>query len=410
MTGKEKRVNFLINAAVIVVIVALFYVCVKYLLQWLLPFVVALIIALIIRRPIDFLVRKTHINKKIVAPVLTTLFVLIILGLIVLIIAKLVGELTGFVSNIPQWYDSIIVPVLDKFAGLLGRFVDDLPSDIYASVVDITGQFSDYLKSIVSAVAKSGISAIAVFVSRIPSILVGIIISAVATYFIAGKTDSLKNFAMRVIPENKIEATGTLYVTFAQSVGKMVKAYLLIMFITFLELTVALAILGIDYFYIIAAITAIVDILPVLGTGTVLIPWAVINLILGNYKLGISLLVVYALITVIRQIIEPKIVSRHIGLPSLVTLMGMYVGLRVFGILGMFLVPLALILVKSANDIGVIHLWHPAPDSEAVEVKEGKIAMEVECLFRFILGKIKALLRVVLNWLKKVLSRLKLHR
>ncbi len=407
MAEKDKRINFLINAAVIVVIIALFYVCVKYLLQWLLPFVVALIIALIIRRPIDFLVRKTHVNKKVVAPVLTTLFVLIILGLVVLIVAKLIGELTGFVSNLPKWYDNIIVPALDRFAGLFGRFVDDLPSDIYASVVDITDQFSDYLKSAVSSIAKSGISAIASFASGIPSILVGIIISAVATYFIAGKTDRLRDFALRVIPESKAEATGVLYVTFAQSVGRMVRAYLLIMLITFLELTVALAILGVDYFYIIAAITAIVDVLPVLGTGTILIPWAVINLILGNYKLGIGLLIVYALITIIRQIIEPKIVSKHIGLPSLVTLMGMYVGLRVFGILGMFLVPLTMILVKSANDTGVIHLWRPAPDIEGTEVKGGKIAKKMESFFRSLFSAIAAFLKKVWLWIKGLFTKTK---
>ena len=105
--------------------------------------------------------------------------------------------------------------------------------------------------------------------------------------------------------------------------GKLVKSYALIMLITFAEMSIGLSVLKVigayksGYIFIIAIITAIVDILPVLGTGTVVIPWAVFSLINGSYGLGIGLIVIYACITVIRQIIEPKIVASNLGIPPM---------------------------------------------------------------------------------------------
>lgn len=110
---------------------------------------------------------------------------------------------------------------------------------------------------------------------------------------------------------------------------------------------------------VIAIGIAIFDILPVAGSGGILIPWALISLLLGNTKQGIGLLVLYVAITVIRQYIEPKIVGQTLGVNPLVTLMGLYFGLKIFGFIGMFLVPLAVMTVKAFNDTGRIHLYNP---------------------------------------------------
>ena len=100
--------------------------------------------------------------------------------------------------------------------------------------------------------------------------------------------------------------------------------------------------------------TCIVDIIPVLGTGTVLIPWAVYNLVMGNVGLGIGLLVLYAVITVLRQILEPKLVANQAGLPAIATIMAMFIGARLFGAFGILLLPLTVIILKLMYDEGVI--------------------------------------------------------
>ena len=99
------------------------------------------------------------------------------------------------------------------------------------------------------------------------------------------------------------------------------------------------------------------DAVPVLGTGTILIPWAIISFIMGNIGLGIGLIVLYGVITVIRQIIEPKLVAANLGLPPIVTIMCMYIGLQLFSVVGIFIMPLLVTMVKLLNDRGILHIW-----------------------------------------------------
>ena len=129
------------------------------------------------------------------------------------------------------------------------------------------------------------------------------------------------------------------------------------MCITFLELFTGLSILRVDYALPIAAIVAVLDILPVLGSGGILIPWAVVELILKNYSLCVGLFALYLVITIVRNIIEPRIVGSQIGLHPIITISSMYAGLKLFGFAGFILGPVAAILVKYLNDTGKIHLF-----------------------------------------------------
>ena len=108
---------------------------------------------------------------------------------------------------------------------------------------------------------------------------------------------------------------------------------------------------------IIAIVTSIVDIIPILGTGTILLPWLAYSFIVGNYAMGIGLLVMYIVISVIRQIIEPKFVAGQLGLPPFVTITALYLGLKIFGVLGMIIMPVIIVMLKLLNDEGIIHLW-----------------------------------------------------
>ena len=143
----------------------------------------------------------------------------------------------------------------------------------------------------------------------------------------------------------------------------MIKSYATIIFVTFCEITIGLNILKLigvydgGYIVAISICTALLDILPVFGTGTVLIPWAVISFFSGNIGLGIGLLVIYALITVIRQILEPRLVAMNVGLPPIVTLAGMYLGLQIFGVVGLFALPITFVMINVLNEEGIIHLW-----------------------------------------------------
>jgi len=158
----------------------------------------------------------------------------------------------------------------------------------------------------------------------------------------------------------------------------MFKAYGIIMCITFSELFLGFSILSLmgimknSYFAIIALVIAVFDILPVAGSGGILIPWALFSLIYGNYKQAVGLIIMYIIITVIRQYIEPKIVGTSLGVHPIVTLMGLYFGLKLFGFIGMFIVPLTVMTLKAFNDAGRINIWKSSPEKEAEPPKKEK--------------------------------------
>ena len=130
------------------------------------------------------------------------------------------------------------------------------------------------------------------------------------------------------------------------------------MLLTFFELTVGLHILGIKNALVIAFLIAIFDVLPVLGTGGIMLPWILISFLNNQVKTGVGLLILYLVITVIRNIIEPKIVGKQIGLHPLLMLMCMYLGARLFGFLGIFILPILILIVQNLNDTGIIHIYN----------------------------------------------------
>ena len=136
-----------------------------------------------------------------------------------------------------------------------------------------------------------------------------------------------------------------------------IRSYALIMSITFVELSILLTLVGVNHPVLVAFGTACFDILPVLGTGGIMIPWALITLLQGNLFLGLKLLGVYVIVTVVRNIIEPKIVGSQLGLHPVVTLCSMFVGVQLFGVIGLFGFPIGLSLLRYLNDHGVIKIF-----------------------------------------------------
>ncbi|MDE6385706.1 MAG: AI-2E family transporter, partial [Eubacterium sp.] len=200
-------------------------------------------------------------------------------------------------------------------------------------------------------------------VKSVPSALIGIVIGIVAWIFFAKDYDHIVKFIRLQLPESKKNLLVEIKQVFSKTILKMVRAYALIMFITFCELAIGLTILKLigvmnnSYTFIIAIAIAIFDILPVAGSGGILIPWALIALISGDVGQAIGLIVIYIVISIIRQYIEPKIVGDSLGVNPLVTLAGLYFGLKLFGFMGMFIVPILVMTLKAFNDTGRINLW-----------------------------------------------------
>lgn len=379
----EKRRAFLINFAFFALIITLGYIFLKYLFWPVFPFLVAFAFAMVFQRPVNFIQKKAaRIGRGFPSLVLVLVVLFIALGLIVLLGATIFSQLRSFVTYLDERFSSL-PQLIESLKTYLGSALGFLPDSIEPAVLGSINRFLDNLSagtgggidwSFLSGPLQVTFNA----AKQVPSAVLAVVVSCVCCVFITIDYPRIRRFIYRQIPPEKREVFSRTKRTVLFSFGKVAKAYLLILCITFLELLIgfkilsAIGVLNGSYIIILALVIAIVDIIPVLGTGTVLIPWALYSFIVGNTGLGIGLAIIYALITVIRQYIEPKLVSVQLGLPPFVTLIAMFFGLQLFGFIGLFLMPMLIMLIKMLSDNGTIHLWRTERDEKAYAASQTK--------------------------------------
>lgn len=350
----------------------------KYLMPLIYPFVVAYIIALILQPIINFLSKKARVPRKLSILVLV-LAVISLLGFLLYKTGeRLYFEIKVLASNIISFMSE-----MSENSEMADEFINNLASKIplfdtrellYALWLNIDQVLKDTLGFIASQLANVDtlLPTITKFATSIPKIFIDIIIIIISAFYLSNDFKKVNNFFASQLPDKTRDFGKIIKHEFASTTGKYIKAYSLIIFITFAELFVGFTILDIRYAFILALVVAVVDILPVLGTGTILMPWALYSFLTGNLFHGVGLLVLYLVITIIRQIMEPKIVGSYIGLYPLVTLMCMYAGLKLMGIFGLFLFPITIIILKNLNDSGVIKLWKSPPTDKTEDDKKAK--------------------------------------
>ena len=180
---------------------------------------------------------------------------------------------------------------------------------------------------------------------------------AISVYFISSGYSDVRAFILRQIPREKHRALKELKRDLFSTFGKWVKAELMLAGITFVEMAVAFLFMRIEFAVLLALLVAVIDALPMLGSGTILIPWALVSLIGGDTRFAFGLVLLFAFNTILRNLIEPKLIGTQIGLSPFATLLALYIGFCAAGVLGMLLFPLGLILLKQLNDKGYIRLW-----------------------------------------------------
>ena len=342
--------QFLIKFAYAAVILGLIFLGFKYVLPLLMPFLLAFVFSVLLRAPAEYLSKNLKINRRLVTTILVTLL-FILLAVLALFIGS---ELFTFARTSVSQFNTVIVPTVESLTEMVSRWTSHLDPN---AVSVLEGLVNSVLLSLRSKVAEISTRLVTGIMSSLPSSFLNVLFMIIATYFISLDFGLLKWAVARRIKEedyNKIIA-GLDYCK--TTVGRMLRSYVLIMFITFLEQAIGLTILGVEYSVLIAMVIAVFDILPVVGSGTIMLPWAVISLVTGDIKRGVGLLILYVIITVIRQIIEPRIVGDHVGLHPLLTLMCMFVGLRVFGGLGLLGLPILCAVLVGLERDGVITLF-----------------------------------------------------
>lgn len=374
MDAVQRKKNFIIEVIYAVFVLVIFYFFMKYAFGLFLPFLLALAVAAALQKPVNLICKKTPLKRGIVSVVLVLFSVTVILGLITALAVRLGMELKGFFQYLMLQLQDI-PSFISKLEASVSSHLTFLPDKLETAITSFMSKKADALLNNTGAgldlsAFKTPLLGLWNTVKQLPSTLVAIVIAIVSCCFMTADFATVKKVILSLFRKETREKIVRSKNLLVPSLSKMAKAYGLIILITFSELVLGLFLLKLigiyegGYIFIFALITALIDIVPILGTGTVLIPWALYCLLDGKLSLAIGIFIMYACITIIRQIIEPKLVSNQLGIPPFATIIAMYVGTQIFGVLGIFILPITLVMVKLLNEEGIIHIFHKVDDGE----------------------------------------------
>ncbi|MBR6969335.1 MAG: sporulation integral membrane protein YtvI [Firmicutes bacterium] len=357
MEELERKRRFLINVAYVIAVGVIYYVLVRYVLYALMPFTIALLVTIILKRPVDHTAKLLHIPRKGVAFLLVVLFYGLIAALLTHAVIQLIVALVGWFGSLTTIYAENIEPALLQVMDWYENLVASIDPAHAAQAESIGNNILGSLASWVASLSRSLVGYAQRLALGTPKFFISLIFCIVSTVFLSMDYPNITYFFLGQFPERSQQTILEAKNYLLKTIGGMLKSYGLIMFITFCELNIGLRIIGIEDATVLSLIIAIFDILPALGTGGIMIPWVVIELVQGNVMLGVKLLLLYAVITVVRNILEPKIVGESIGLHPVLLLISIYVGGTILGPMGIIIMPFTLIVIKKLNDAGHIHVF-----------------------------------------------------
>jgi len=370
-TTVKKRLAFLINIVFFAVIIALAVLFVKYALVWVMPFLLELAAVAAVEPVVRKLAERTRIKRSACAVFMVLLVWIVVALLMYVLLTAVIGEVSSLAANWQVYMESAqhwAGSIIDWFEEQLALFPSNYQSLIRDGIAELQKSLGSFASSAVTPLFN-WVKSIAV---RLPWLLLFMLITIVSSCFLSADYPRIKLFVLSQLSARRSEAARHIKDFVSKTVFKFVRAYSILLLITFSELAIGLSVLRIPYALTLAVVIAFIDLLPVLGTGTILIPWGVIWLFAGNVWGGVSILALFLIMTIVRQIIEPRIVGQQIGLHPLVTLMSMYIGLQALSIIGMFLLPLTILFIKKMQEHGYLKVWKSPgeavvgqPDAEA---------------------------------------------
>lgn len=352
---ENKHISFFLSILYILFFALTGYFFFKYAFRLLIPLLIAYLLSQIITKPVNWLSRKTIVPRKIWAMLCTLLCVTVVGSLVSFIVYRIVYEGAQLVNALPGLLESL-PEKLSQAQEFFDNFAHRLPQSMMsAPLFDLETWLSSlsFPQIDVSTVWSSLSRAI----SSVPGALITIVFVFVGTYFLTSDRLAINAFIHRQLSANAIVAIGRTKSFLYDSIFKWLRAQGILIGITFCELLLGFTIIRQPYALVLALIIAIVDALPILGVGTVLLPWAVVCLFSGEFRMAASLCILYGVVLIVRNSVEPRIVGGQLGLHPFVTLLCIYFGYRLAGFAGMFLVPVLVLVLIKLHEWDYIKIW-----------------------------------------------------
>lgn len=347
--------NYKINILKIVKILFLIffiYIFIVFLGKYLSPLIFGYLLCIILL-PIYKFFKKLKIPNFLNGILCISILIFIISVVIAGIAGQVIKEAKGFSNELPYYINQ----VKEVFKGLHLKIFNLL--DIFPNVIkDIFNSFYENSKFFISEFLGNGLTNTSVkVIKKIPNIFLITILSIISCFFILIDKKNIDDFILRQIPKKYLEKFNIVKSGILKAIFGYIKAQLIIMILIGTICFIGLAIINVPYALLMGFVIGIIDALPFFGSGFILWPWCAYNIIISNYGTAISLIIIYIVIIITRQFLEPKIIGKQIGLHPLVTLMSIYVGIKIFGIFGFIIGPFIIIIIKILQTENILPKW-----------------------------------------------------
>lgn len=340
----KKYSKALVNLAVAVILFMAVVFLLPRALVFFAPFVAGWIIALIAGPLVRFFEEKVKLKRKIGSAFVIVVVIALVVLLIYGIGSWLIDQIIGLIGALPDMWASMESD-LASIGETLSVLMEKLPGDIQLKLNDFVAEIGTYLGEFFGRIGTPTIAAAGNFAKQLPTVFIGVIMALLSSYFFVAERAQINEWFRIHAPAAIQLRYRMMRRSLMKSVGGYFKAQLKIEVWMYLLLVIGLGVLGVNYFALIAFGIALLDFLPFFGTGTVLIPWAVIRIFTADYKVAIGLLIIWGGGQLARQLIQPKIVGDSMGVAPLPTLFLLYIGYKLGGVIGMIIaVPLGLLV------------------------------------------------------------------
>lgn len=315
------------------------------------PFLLAALVAISIEPANVFLMHRMRLNRIAASTLTCTLFLLLILLLVYILGLQVFTQLVEYWKNAPSYFSSandFIQQMSNQAEGLFDR----LQPDVATSVQQFLYNLTSYVQSIINTVSSSFLS----FAKGIPDMFIFLIVFCVAVYLFSFSLDTMRSSILSFFEEKSHSQVNEVIQSLKRSIFGFLSAQLILSISTYIVTLLGLLILGVSYPLAIALLVTVVDLLPILGVGSVLIPWAIYLLIVGNTYTSLGLVILFIVITVWRRVLEPKIIGDAVGIGALPALISMYIGFKLVGVIGFFIGPLVIIIYAAMRKAGLFQI------------------------------------------------------
>lgn len=351
-----KPPKFVIDLLLWALGLGLFLFASRRLLPLALPFLIAAALAALLEPAVGFLVRRGSFPRTAAAALCTLLLFGLLLWLAVRVVGRGVDGLGSLAARLPELLGSVL-EAFERMQSFVLRGIGTAQTPAAEYLRQVTEAASGLFAEIPAQLSGKLPGLISAAVEKTPAVLLFSVTAGLGTFFISASYPEMKGFLLRQVPPKRRETLGTVWQDLRSTLGNWAKAQLQLLAATFAVLLCGFLLLRTELALAAAAVIAVIDALPVLGAGLVLVPWALFCLLTGDYTRAAGLLLLWAAVTLLRSLLQTKIVGDRLGLHPLVSLTAVYLGFCTCGVAGMLMFPIAAVMLVQLNRRGILRLW-----------------------------------------------------